>query len=192
MSNPKVMRDFLKAHLPQNLRALIDAPKELIDAYFLKPFKLIDLTQVENQELAKHQWAGLMEVALKSAYLSDAFPVIRVLLRIYRGCGDDLGLLEVVLEHLTCQGGIDANKKSEFYKMIHEELTPEGAHKVMNLVDMWLEEGRQEGVKEMAKRLLEEGIAPAFVARITGFSIETVKHLSESKENQPLSEPEEV
>jgi len=50
--------------LQPDIRELIDAPKELIDDYFLKPFKLVDLRQIEDQELAQHQWAGLMELEM--------------------------------------------------------------------------------------------------------------------------------
>ena len=43
---------------------LIDAPPSLTERYFLKPFQLIDLGQIDDEILKQHVWSGVMEFAL--------------------------------------------------------------------------------------------------------------------------------
>jgi len=50
-------------HYPTDVKALIDAPKELIERYALKPFQLVELNQIPDEELRKHLWSGLMGIA---------------------------------------------------------------------------------------------------------------------------------
>ncbi len=42
---------------------MVDAPRELVDLYFLKPFQLVDLGQIADEELKQRHWSGIMEFA---------------------------------------------------------------------------------------------------------------------------------
>jgi hypothetical protein len=55
---------------------LVDAPKEWVEAYFLKPFTLIDLNKIEDEELKQRSWAGVMELTLKYIFARDMLPCI--------------------------------------------------------------------------------------------------------------------
>ncbi|HEX4045752.1 MAG TPA: Rpn family recombination-promoting nuclease/putative transposase, partial [Gammaproteobacteria bacterium] len=57
-----------------DIKDLVDAPKELIEHYFLKPFQLIDLGQIKDEELKAHTWSGVMEFALKHVFARDLLP----------------------------------------------------------------------------------------------------------------------
>ena len=37
-----------------NVKDIVDAPRELIEEYFLKPFLLVDLTKIADEELKQH------------------------------------------------------------------------------------------------------------------------------------------
>ncbi|KTD78846.1 putative transposase [Legionella waltersii] len=50
---------------------MVDAPPSLIDHYFLKPFQLIDLGQIDDETLKQHAWSGVIEFALKHIFARD-------------------------------------------------------------------------------------------------------------------------
>ncbi|HIF0232372.1 TPA: hypothetical protein ACXYK5_002292 [Legionella pneumophila] len=47
----------------------------------------------------------------------------------------------------------------------------------MSLAEQLKEEGRSEKEREIAKRLLDEGAEPTFVAKVTGLSLDKIKML---------------
>lgn len=167
--------------LQPDIRKLVDAPSELIDAYFLKPFKLIDLTQIDDQELAKHQWAGLMELALKAAYLSDSLPTVEMIINLYPTCGDDVGIMHVVLEYTVRSSGVASIP--EFLQMVNQQLPSEVGESIMTIAEQLRQEGHQEGhqkgVETMAEHLLRAGVDPRLVARASSLSVKAGKEITE-------------
>jgi hypothetical protein len=67
-----------------NIKDLVDAPKHLVDAYFLKPFTLIDLTRIEDEVLKKTTWAGVMELILKHQPIIQQKKTIEPIMTIMR------------------------------------------------------------------------------------------------------------
>jgi predicted transposase/invertase (TIGR01784 family) len=63
-------------HYSTDMGDLVDAPKEWVEAYFLKPFTLIDLNKIEDEELKQRSWAGVMELTLKHIFARDMLPCI--------------------------------------------------------------------------------------------------------------------
>jgi hypothetical protein len=66
-------------------------------------------------------------------------------------------------------------------------LSPEEEQLLMNLsaADLkqqqeWKQEGRQEERAEVALKLLNEGVAPELIMKITGFPIETINQLQQT------------
>jgi hypothetical protein len=60
----------------------MDAPKELVDKYFLKPFTLVDLTQIDDEQIKQKPWAGVMEFTLKHIFARDLLPYIMDIVRL--------------------------------------------------------------------------------------------------------------
>jgi recombination-promoting nuclease RpnB len=54
-----------------NINDLVDVSKELVERYFLKPFQLVDLGQIDDEKLKQYAWSGVMEFALKHIYARD-------------------------------------------------------------------------------------------------------------------------
>lgn len=77
---------------------------------------------------------------------------------------------------------------SELIALIQNKLAPQAGDEIMSLAEILKEEGRQNGIQEgiqkgileVAKKLLEAGTDPVFVAKNTGLSLDKVKHLQKT------------
>lgn len=174
-----------------DIRDGIDASRELIDRYFLKPFQLIDLGQIDDEELKRHAWVGVTEFVLKHIFARDVLPyleeIAELLGRIAQSGGRDY--VSIVLQYALERGELK-NKKA-FFELINTQVSSEVGEKMMTLAEQLIEEGMikgiQEGVQkgkfegklEVAKRLLIEGTEIAFIAKITGISLEKLEVLNQ-------------
>lgn len=164
-----------------DLNDLVDAPPSLIDRYFLKPFQLIDLGQIDDETLKQHTWSGVMEFALKHIFARDILPWLKdiadTLHQLDNAGGRDF--IAIVLQYLLERG--ELSDKEAFFKLIDTQISHEVGEKIMSLAEQLKKEGRIEGElnkeREIAKRLLEEGSDPDFVAKVTGLSLDKIKML---------------
>jgi predicted transposase/invertase (TIGR01784 family) len=164
-----------------NLADLVNAPKELVEKYFLKPFQLIDLGQIDDETLKQHAWSGVMEFALKHIFARDILPYLRdiaqILHRLDKTGGRDF--IEIVLQYLLERG--ELSDKEAFFKLIDTQISHEVGETIMSLAEQIKEEGKEEGKiekeREIVKRMLDTGSDPAFVAKVTGLSLEKIKML---------------
>lgn len=160
-----------------DLNDLVDAPTSLIDRYFLKPFQLIDLGQIDDETLKQHAWSGVMEFALKHIFARDILPFLKdiadTLHQLDNAGGRDF--IAIVLQYLLERG--ELSDKEAFFKLIDTQISHEVGEKIMSLAEQLKEEGRIEKEREIAKRMLDEGAEPAFVAKVTGLSLDKIKML---------------
>lgn len=158
-----------------DLNDLVDAPPSLIDRYFLKPFQLIDLGQIDDETLKQHAWSGVMEFALKHIFARDILPFLKdiadTLHQLDNAGGRDF--IAIVLQYLLERG--ELSDKEAFFKLIDTQISHEVGEKIMSLAEQLKEEGRIEKEREIAKRMLDEGAEPAFVAKVTGLSLDKIK-----------------
>ena len=68
-----------------DIKDIVDAPRILIDRYFLKPFQLIDLARIEDEELKTHAWSGVMEFVMKHIFARDILPYLQDIMQISTG-----------------------------------------------------------------------------------------------------------
>jgi predicted transposase/invertase (TIGR01784 family) len=160
-----------------DVRDIVDAPRDLVDQFFLKPFHLIDLGQIEDSQLKQHAWAGVMEFALKHIFARDIMPYLRemagLLHKIAQSGGRDYIL--IVLQYVLERG--ELKDKKAFFELINMQISPEVGEKIMSLAEQLKAEGRVEGTLEIAERLLAEKVELAFIAKITGLSLAKIKEL---------------
>ena len=91
--------------------------------------------------------------------------------------------IAIVLQYLLERG--ELSDKEAFFKLIDTQISHEVGEKIMSLAEQLKEEGRIEGKlegelnkeKEIAKRLLDAGSDPTFVAKVTGLSLEKINKL---------------
>jgi predicted transposase/invertase (TIGR01784 family) len=140
---------------------------------------------VDQFFLAARAWSGVMEFSLKHIFARDILPWLKdiadTLHQLDIAGGRDF--IAIVLQYLLERG--ELSDKDEFFKLIDTQISHEVGEKIMSLAEQLKEEGLIEGMlkgelkkeKEIAKRLLEEGSDPAFVAKITGLSLDKIKEL---------------
>jgi len=184
-----------------DIQELVDAPRELVERYFLKPFQLIDLARIDDEDLKRYEWAGVMEFALKHIYARDILPAIKKFVKILHRLdqADGREFVSIVLEYLMARGAIQ--DKESFYRLINEQVSVDLGEKVMTIAEELRAEGRQKGFMEgiekgleqglekgleqgleqgkleVAKRLLMEGVEALFVAKVTGLPLAQIEEL---------------
>lgn len=160
-----------------DLSDLIDAPPSLIERYFLKPFQLIDLGQIDDETLKQHSWAGVMEFALKHIFARDILPclkdIVGTLHQLDNAGGRDF--IAIVLQYLLERG--ELSDKEAFFELIDTQISHEVGEKIMSLAEQLREEGELRKSIEIAKKMLDEGSDLVFVAKVTGLSLDKIKKL---------------
>jgi len=162
-----------------DLADLVDAPKELVDRYFLKPFQLIDLGQIDDETLKQHAWSGVMEFVLKHIFARDILPFLKDIAQDMHHL-DQIGgrdFIEIVLQYLLERGELSDNEA--FFKLIDTQISHEVGEKIMSLAEQLREEGKLEGELkgklEIAQRMLEAGSDLVFVEKVTGLSRDKIE-----------------
>jgi len=160
-----------------DLNDLIDAPQSLINNYFLKPFQLIDLGQIDDEKLKQHAWSGVMEFALKHIFARDILPWLKDIADLLHQLDNSGGrdFIELVLQYLLERG--ELSDKNAFFKLIDTQISHEVGEKIMSLAEQLKEEGRADAMHEVAKRMLAEGSDPVFVAKVTKLPLNKIKEL---------------
>lgn len=170
---------------------LVDAPKNFVDNYFLKPFILIDLTKIEDAILKKKAWLGVMELTLKHIFARDILPhlhdIIELLQILEKSNGENI--TETVLTYIIDRGEI--TNKDTFIALVKQGLSSEIGEKIVTIAEQFKAEGVKQGVQQgvqqslekVAKKILSEETGftgpnlIAFVQRITGLSKEKIEEL---------------
>jgi predicted transposase/invertase (TIGR01784 family) len=164
-----------------DLADLVDAPKALVERFFLKPFQLIDLGQIDDEILKQHAWSGVMEFALKHIFARDILPyltdIAQFLHQIDKAGGRDY--IELVLQYLMERG--ELSSQDAFFKLINTEISHEVGERIMSLAEQLKLEGKFEGRLEkeieIAKRMLAEGSDVIFIEKVTGLSRDKIELL---------------
>lgn len=168
-----------------DIRDLVDAPKALVEDYFLKPFFLIDLNKIDDSTLKERVWLGVMELTLKHIFDRNIEPAIKDiidLLKVVLTSGEQQ-FTEATLSYILDRGQIE--NKELFIEKVKAALPEEIGEKMATIAEKYWIEGVAEGVEkekvEIAKRLLRENTEPAFIARITGLSPTQIQEIKEKE-----------
>lgn len=171
-----------------NINDLVDADKILVDKYFLKPFQLIDLNKITDEELQKQPWWGALALTLKHIYARNMTPYLQFildLLKLVQELENGKKYAEGIIFYIFNRGEID---KEDFLEKIQAQLSPEIGEDVMTVAEQLKKEGIQQGIQqgiqkaqmEIAARLLENHENLSNIAKITGLSLEKIEELKKS------------
>ncbi len=179
---------------PTDLKALINAPTDLIDRYFLQPFHLVQLKKIPDEVLRKRLWSGLLGLAMKHIYDRDILPALEKFIDMLRQV-EQQGRQDFclsILYYIIKKGEI--RDKAAFKTLIDSRLSQETRGEIMTIAQQWREEGREEGLtiaqqwreegwQEAAKaiRLLEKGFPVEQVAQLTKLPVEIVARLEQEQ-----------
>jgi hypothetical protein len=168
-----------------DINDLVDGPRDLVDRYFLKPFQVLDLSKIDDEEIRGHMWSSVMMFALKHIFARDMLPYFRAYIPILAAI-DKLGgndLVGLMLQY-TMESG-EFSDENEFFDMINTTISYQTGEEIMTLAEKLILKGKLEGKLEgelkgkldMAKKMINEGVDAAFIAKISGLSLEQVKKL---------------
>ena len=175
MSNKRVAKDFLKHHLPEyildkvNLDSIAfyrhstdifqlfnEKQQALARAVLFKPFQLVDVTQVPDQELQQHEWASMMELIQKHIFARDFLNHLESIIPAIQFIDQhgDKPYLDTSLHYLLHRGNVeDINR---FLEIIHDKIPAELEGDVMTIAELLIakghKEGRQHGLEEGLKK----------------------------------------
>lgn len=158
---------------------IVDAPRDLVNRYFLKPFQLIDLGQIEDRQLKKHAWVGVMEFALKHIFARDIMPYLQDITELLHYIAQSGGrdYISLVLQYILERG--ELKDQQAFFDLINTRISPEVGEKVMSLAEQLKAEGKAEGKLEIVECLLAEKVELAFIQKVTGVSLEKLKEIQQ-------------
>ena len=143
-------------HYPLDLKALIDAPTELIEQYALKPFQLVELNQISDEALRQHVWSGLLGIVMKHIYDRDILPVLEKILTWLKAAEQQNGheFVRSLLYYIYKKG--DIPNATEFQALISTQLSEDIGKEIMTLAQLHTEQGE----RKMLVRLLERRFGP--------------------------------
>jgi len=131
---------------PRMVFDLFGEQSELAKQIFLKPYDLIEVQKIPDEELQKHLWSGVVEFAMKYqdvknfAKLWDTFLPWLNKIEIEKGENLTTILLNFALD------GADAEDKTLFAQKSQQYLSPTLGGKMATLAQRFREEGRAEGI----------------------------------------------
>jgi predicted transposase/invertase (TIGR01784 family) len=167
----------------------------------LKPFKLIDLTVLSDEEIKTHGLVGLMEMLFKHQRNKNFLSFMRQLLKVkfiqniirqlnisylndmldyIANTSEDVSepqAAQHLIQELIQAFPEEAARKQimTFAQQLKQEALQQGLEKGL---EKGREEGRHEGILSVAKRLLvEEGMSPQAIQRLTGLPEKEVMDL---------------
>ena len=165
-----------------DINSLVDAPKSLVDKYFLKPFTLIDLNRIEDEILKRKVWSGVMELTMKHVlarnieyYFKDILELIIKINKSEKNHGKEF--IKNVLVYIVDRGDL-VNKKT-FFDSITTELSPELGEKIMTIAEQLRQEGREQRDVEIIERMISANMEFSLIEKITGLSSAKIHELIE-------------
>ena len=125
-----------------DINDLVNAPKELVQKYFLKPFQLLDLGQIDDEILKQEAWSGLMFLALKHIFARDILPYLQELAGIFQELEQEDGqdFITLVLEYLFKRG--ECIDRKAFLNLVDTKIKPNVGDNIMTLAEILRQEGR--------------------------------------------------
>lgn len=164
-----------------DIRDLVDAPRELVDRYFLKPFQLLDLSKIDDEVLKQNVWSGIMTFVLKHIFERDMLPFLQDIASLLKKIDENDGqdLLGIVLQYIIERA--ELSDKNAFFELINANISYETGGEIMTIAEQLRLEGELRGELrgklETAQEMLKAGTDIEFIAKVTHLPIEKIKAL---------------
>ena len=177
--------------------------KELARDIFLKPFDLIELNKIPDDDLKQRVWSGIMELSMKNIFKRDILPYLQDMISLLNQAelAGGADYVRTALTYLINTGEI---KDTElFLETLETGLSPKMKEGIMTIAEQLEARGEARGIeqgrllaieearsevevetkKTIARGLLQEGMSIAAVSRLTGLSIKEVEALNGATNN---------
>ncbi|WP_218813609.1 Rpn family recombination-promoting nuclease/putative transposase [Rickettsiella endosymbiont of Dermanyssus gallinae] len=142
--------------------------RELAEETFLKPYPLIDVTIIPDDELRKHKGIAILELVQKNIHQRDALEFIKdIALQIAKKLLTH-EQFKSLLYYITQEG--ESKNFEQFYSTLAETL-PNYREDIMTLAQQLEQKGLRQGREieryDLAKSLLAEGISLDVIKKVT-------------------------
>ena len=169
---------------------LFGTRKELAKQYLLTPIKLVDVCRMSDEEIKKHQLFGITEFTFKhkktknfQKFLTELFDLLKK--QRFRIDTEYAKLLIKYMMHVF---------PSADHKLLAAEIehfsNPTMGDVEMTIAQQLREEGRQQGVQQglhvVAKKLLKYGLDPRIICKGTDLPLEELLRLKKELESAEL------
>jgi predicted transposase/invertase (TIGR01784 family) len=188
----------LKYPYPTDIFALYGNNQDLAREFMFHVFQLIDLSQIPDNEITQHKKAALLEMVMKYITHKNLEQVLSKLTQILDKLDqtNDHHYVLVMLKYLLGCG--KAEKVNPILTQLQAHLTPTLRKEVMTIAEHLkqegIEQGRQEGIQEgtekgielekrlLAKKLLQENLPIATIAKVTDLPVSIIEGLAANDE----------
>jgi len=156
---------------------LFDDPQGLMPDMLFKPLPLVDVGQIPDEQLREETWSGIMNLAMKHIYARDFADFIELLTDLMQKLDNkqDGYYIEGVFNYIF--NSADSPDMDKIWQVACRKLSKERGEAIMTIAERLKAEGEAQKSIEVAKKLLQKGNNPDFVAEVTGMPIEEVKKL---------------
>jgi len=158
-----------------DFRDLLAAPKELIDAFWSKPFILIQAQSISDDELMHRKWSGLFMYAMKHIKSPDLLAHIDKILKLMKAIDTENSVEYIEATALYTLTAGEISNTEEYIKSLKNGLSEEVGRKIMTGAEQLIEIGEKRGAllgeRTLLKRLLAQrfGAVPAnYLKKIEG------------------------
>jgi predicted transposase/invertase (TIGR01784 family) len=137
---------------------LFGEDKLLAKETFLKPFDLVDLTQIADEKLKQRAWSGILELSLKHTREPDLLPFLSDVIKIIKLIFDsgDSSYIMTVFNYLMNTG--EVQDMDALRHLIHDNLSSEQEEKVMTIAEYFRQEGMEKGIQKGIEKGMEKGM----------------------------------
>lgn len=172
-----------------DLFTLFGAQESLARDVFSKPFQLIDLSQVPDEDLKQWLWFGTMSLVAKHIHKANFLPILREILSALREIekSGEEGYIYATLSYVIEAGEMPDQK--DFIKTVNQLETVDEA-KIMTLAEQFrkdgfekgviqgMQQGMQQGIRDIALRMLKKNRSLEEIVEDTGLSEIQIQELA--------------
>ncbi len=162
---------------------------ELARELAFKPFKLIDLTILSDEEISQHGLAALLEMLFKHHRSKQFLSIMRKLIKsnlLQNAIRQlDIAYLTDMLNYIISTSQDETEPRAAQH-LIHEliQVFPQEREVIMTFAEQLKQEGRQEGLQEggimIAKKMLAKGLDIAFIKELIDISEQELADLEKA------------
>lgn len=155
--------------------------KDLAKKTMERPYHLIDLTKVSDEELQKYIWFGTMCLLAKHIHDDDLLPFIvnqlANALKELDSCGEEDYIIKCVT--YIYETGEDSQTQ-DIVKIIAQNLKTVTEEKVMTIAERLRQEGRQEEAEKFIVGMIKKGMDLSEISSISDLPLSKIKKIKET------------
>ena len=179
-----------------DIRDMVKAPRDKIDALWFQPFRLIDTSTIPDEHLLAQAYLGLLSYTLKHIWEPDFEPYFGRIMVNFEGVQgqNDTALMKILLKYIERVANLEPEV---FIRIIEQSDIPEGVKgEVMSVVEQvrqqsmakgvqqgieqGIEQGKQQKDIEYAKKMLAKGYSEQDILDMTGLDKKALIKIKET------------